>query len=219
MKGIFLALLEISTFFIFSYGLKINFKQLINLNKILYYWTTFTILTGFWEFFFVYNYQEVISISENLLLKNNHVWNNNYNLTYILPNNFSKIFYAEYGAYADREYMSIDDWSRVIESTHAIFCGFFSFMAIIFTISNNNKEYLICISVAMGSQLMNSILYLYNYFYQTKQINSVNYNSTDFPTGNYLSKRPFMYINILWTIMPLYIIIYILKINIRTNKI
>ena len=39
------------------------------------------------------------------------------------PENLKKlarIFYAEYGAWADREYMvSSDDWSRTIEGSHA----------------------------------------------------------------------------------------------------
>ena len=43
----------------------------------------------------------------------------------------SPIFYAEYGAYADREYMNRhDDWSRVIESSHSLFCGVFALVAI-----------------------------------------------------------------------------------------
>ena len=62
-------------------------------------------------------------------------------------------------------------------------------------------------SVAMGSQLMNSILYIGEYLIQINDIHSVNYNTYSFPTGFALSKRPFMYINIFWTIMPAYIII------------
>ena len=50
----------------------------------------------------------------------------------------------------------------------------------------------------MASQCMNSILYMGEYFIQTKTPSSINYNSDNFPCGNYLINRPFMYINIFW---------------------
>ena len=85
-----------------------------------------TILTGLWEFCFISNYKYVNLLSNEFLETKTHVWSSEYNLSYILPWKLSYIFYAEYGAYADREYMiSKDDWSRVIEGTHAIFCAFF----------------------------------------------------------------------------------------------
>jgi len=70
----------------------------------------------------------------------------------------------------------------------------------------NNKKFTIYINVAMGSQLMNSLLYMGNYFIETKNINSINYNSDTFPCGILMYKRPFMYVNIFWTIMPCYVI-------------
>ena len=40
--------------------------------------------------------------------------------------------YGEYGAWADREYMyTHDNWSQVIESTHALLCATFALGAII----------------------------------------------------------------------------------------
>ena len=63
----------------------------------------------------------------------------------------------------------------------------------------------------MGSQLMNSILYMVEYFIQCTDPNNVNYNDNEFPMGTLLSKRPFMWVNIFWTIMPLYtILVYII---------
>ena len=90
-------------------------------------------------------------------MNKNHVWTNKYPISSIIPWNLAKIFYAEYGAYADREYMLIgSDWSRTIEGSHAYLCGILAFMAIIFKIKNKNKEFLITASVSMGTQLMNS---------------------------------------------------------------
>ena len=103
--------------------------------------------------------------------------------------------------------LSDNDWSRVIEGTHAYICGIFAISSICCKINNNQNNYLISIGLSMGSQLMNSILYISNYLIQTKDKNNINYNSPDFPTGFLLNKRPFMYINILWTIMPLYVLI------------
>ena len=71
----------------------------------------------------------------------------------------------------------------------------------------NKSRFLVFSSVAMGSQLMNSILYMSQYFIQSKTIGSVNYDSPNFPTGKYLLGRPFMYVNVFWTLMPLYVII------------
>ena len=75
------------------------------------------------------------------------------------------LFYGEYGAYADKKYMvNYGDWSRIIESTHALFCGLFVSYALIYKLDRYITKYYILISVAMGSQLMNSILYMLNYF-------------------------------------------------------
>ena len=219
MIGLLLACIEISLFGITSYYIKKNNQHLTNLNNILYYWISFTILTGIWELSFVCNYNSVTKISENLLKNNTHVWTTHYDISNILPWKFSHLFYAEYGSYADREYMSKDDWSRVIESSHAILCGIFALLCLLYKSGNNINEYLITISISMGSQLMNSILYMFNYLYQTTQKYSINYNTNTFPTGILLIKRPFMYINLLWTLCPFYIIIYLINNNqIKSSK-
>ena len=58
----------------------------------------------------------------------------------------------------------------------------------------------------MGSQFMNSVLYMANYFIQIKDPNNINYNTPEFPCGPFLLKRPFMWVNLLWSIMPAYVI-------------
>ena len=62
----------------------------------------------------------------------------------------------------------------------------------------------------MGSQLMNSLLYMANYLNETHNSSSVNYDTTSFPTGHALVKRPFIYVNLFWTIMPIYAIMRLL---------
>mgnify|MGYP006085678531 CR=1 FL=1 len=214
ITGTVIGILEIFYFILISYNIKIYFN-IGNIDTISYYWLMITILTGFWEYIYITNYDKVIKIANNFLENNTHVWTNKYNISYILPWKLSKIFYAEYGAYADREYIINkynDKWSKIIEGTHALLCGMFSLFAIINFIFYNFIEFYICCSIAMGCQLMNSILYMNQYKIQTYLKNNLNYDDKYFPCGKYLSKRPFMYVNILWTIMPVYII-YKLLIN------
>ena len=72
---------------------------------------------------------------------------------------------------------------------------------------HNNSLYYILMSISMSSQFMNSLLYMTEYFIQTMNVNSVNYNSKRFPCGFALLKRPFMYINAFWLIMPTYVFV------------
>ena len=216
--GIYLALLEILLFSGIAFILRIIYNNLQTIKVIPYYWIMFTILTGFWETSFILNYKNSTKLSKELILNNKHVWSNKYDLTNLDPFKFSILFYSEYGGYADREYMVLtNDWSRVIESSHALLCGLFALLSILCKINNNTDNYLICLAISMGSQLMNSILYLINYFIQCNTYNNINFNNSTFPAGQFLNKRPFMYINIFWTIMPLYIIIIILN-NKNKNK-
>jgi hypothetical protein len=71
----------------------------------------------------------------------------------------------------------------------------------------NMKNFYITMSISMGTQLMNSILYIGKYLIQLNSENSVNYKNK-FPCGKYLEKRPFMYINLFWSLMPSYVLIY-----------
>ena len=101
-----------------------------------------------------------------------------------------------------------DRWSLAIEGTHAILCGLYSTVGLVLFVTDPiNYKYYLCIGAGMGSQLMNSLLYMSEYVIQTKDQQNVNYDSDVFPTGKLLSKRPFMYINILWTVMPCGILI------------
>lgn len=214
INGICVALINIFMFYVVSRIMRNRIESLKTINVISYYWFMFTILTGFWELCFICSYKNVSHRAVNLIDSKTHVWTNDYNLSYILPWKMAQIFYAEYGAWADREYMTqSDDWSRVIESSHALMCGLFSLGAILSNIYRTNNEFLIMCGISMGSQLMNSILYMANYFYQVHQPHSVNYNTPEFPTGILLSKRIFMYINYFWMIMPLYTIVKYILLN------
>lgn len=116
--GIELAFFELLIFFSFSMFIKSKYIELYYLNFIFYLWFTFTVLTGIWEYYFVKNYNIIPPIAINLIKDKEHVWLNKYTLDYIYPDNFSLIFYSEYAAYADREYMlNMNLWSRVIESS------------------------------------------------------------------------------------------------------
>mgnify|MGYP003965923789 CR=1 FL=1 len=206
VSGTIIGILEILSFYIISYNVKLYNPKLQTINTISYYWLMFTILTGIWEYTFVLYRKPIRRIAFKFIHKKEHVWSNKYSLKLLIPWNLSRQFYAEYGAYADREYMSIkDSWSRLIEGTHSLICGVFAFLSIYY-LSINNQSYYITISISMASQLMNSILYMGEYFIQIKDKHSVNLNTPKFPCGFALIKRPFMYVNLFWTIMPCYVL-------------
>lgn len=239
-SGISLALVEVFFVFALSYLIKISNVNLDQIHSIPYYWLTFTIMTALWEFFFMTNYKETTLYALNLLNNKTHIWTSPYNSSYLLPSKFSILFYSEYAAYGDRMYMTKnDDWSRVIEGSHLFVCGLFSLLGLYFkskvTNSNpkninynspNDKEdsivtteediyyisrYFLTIGISMSGQFMNSVLYMVNYFHETRDSNNPNYNTSAFPTGKLLFQRPFMYINILWFTMPVIVLNYLLS--------
>ena len=129
VPGWTIGLLEILIFFIASYGIKRFFTSLSQINNIIYYWLCMTVLTGIWESTYLVTYDSIVNTADQLILNDTHVWTNMYDLSYILPSELSHIFYAEYGAWADREYMSLNDnWSHTVEGTHLNFCAIFSFL-------------------------------------------------------------------------------------------
>jgi len=213
VNGIILGTIEMSLFGLISYGCKDFSPNLQNMDNVMYYWFCLTILTGIWEISFIMNYEDCVNNSLDLIMKKEHVWCNKYTLDNLLPWKLSKIFYSEYGAWADREYMTpVNYWSRLIEGSHAFLCGLVALHCMLDITEGEEKTFLILAALSMGTQLMNSILYMGEYFIQTRDQRSVNYNSAIFPIGILLTNRGFMYVNILWTIMPSYCI-YSLLVN------
>ena len=206
-NGIIIAILELTIFGSIAYPSRKLIKSLRNVEVISYYWLAFTILTGIWEICFIAKYHYINELSNKLIDNKEHVWTNKYTLDNVLPWKLAEIFYAEYGAWADREYMiDTNYWSRLIEGSHSGLCGLFSLLGMIFRLEHIDKKYLVCIVLAMGTQLMNSILYIGQYLIQIKEEDNVNFIDKDFPGGILLIKRAFMYINIFWTIMPSYVL-------------
>jgi len=206
IDGIVIAMLEIFIFFGITITLKDKLLTLRYIDDFSYYWLCFTILTGIWEFCYIVNYYNINKLSQNLITNHEHSWTNEYTIEYVLPNKVANIFYAEYGAWADREYMSDDYWARVIEGTHFGLCALSALTAMVSRIEKINRTYIIFVILSMGTQLMNSILYITQYIIQINDKNSINYPSKEFPAGIMLEHRLFMYINIFWTIMPIAVI-------------
>ena len=211
-----IAMYELILYFLISNKIR-KYYKLQTMNVVMYYWFTMTVLTMIWECSFVYQYKSINVFSQELIDTKTHVWTNEYGMEYILPWKTAFIFYGEYGAYADREYMvSANDWSRVIESSHAIFCGVGAFLVLYQKIINvsynayyniNLNKYYLAIGVSMGSQVMNSVLYMANYLIQINDKYNINYCSSEFPCRFALLARAFMYVNVFWVIMPSYAII------------
>ena len=207
-SGIGIGVIEIAIYLWVGFMLRDGFRSLKKINIISYFWLLMTVLTGIWEFAFITQYKEVHNYAETLVQNDTHVWGTRYDLSYVNPWKLSRIFYAEYGAHADREYIALDNhWSRVIEGSHAVLCGLFAMLALYFKSHRKNKLFVISATVAMSTQLMNSILYMAQYFYQMRDPNNVNYPSAGFPAGFALWERAFMYVNVFWTLMPLYVIV------------
>jgi len=216
VSGTSIGVIELVLFFYTTTKIR-NFVTVFNdINRFSYYWLSFTVLTGIWELTYVINRDSVRRLASYFIRKKIHVWTNMYGLDLLLPWKLSKQFYTEYGAYADREYISNKDgWSLIIEGSHCMLCGIFAMLALgtKLTCSTNTDKiscdvlYHMFMSVSMASQFMNSLLYMAEYFIQTTNVDSVNYNSKNFPCGFALSKRPFMYINAFWMIMPTYVFV------------
>jgi hypothetical protein len=209
MNGFAIGGLEILFFMLISGSLKFFFNSLRSINGVCYYWLCMTVLTGFWEATYLANYNEVVTMANGLIQNNTHVWTNEYDFSYVLPWKLAKIFYAEYGAWADREYMSIiDPWSHTIEGTHMLFCAVFAFFGLLAGFEKKTLKSVIAVAMAMSFQLMNSVLYMVEYGIQTQDAGSVNYNTSDFPLGIAMLDRPFMYVNVFWLIMPTFVIFF-----------
>ena len=207
VSGVNLALLEVYFFFKCAQFMREDIVILSEIDVISYYWLMFTVMTGIWEAYFVQNRPHVKRISQQLLRDNTHVWTNDYPLNALHPRRFAMQFYAEYGAYADREYMVVrDDWSRLIESTHAFVCAGFSAAGVGDMIVFNPVLSQKCVLIAMSAQWMNSVLYIGQYMIQTREEYHINEDRPQFPTGKWLLARPFFYINVLWTVMPMYVV-------------
>ncbi len=205
VSGINLAIIELYLFYKLSEFIRYDLYPLQMMEPISYYWLMFTILTGLWEATFIDNRTIVKTASKQLIMQEQHVWTNDYTLDYLQLDKFAIEFYSEYGAYADREYMTTKDyWSRLIEGSHAFICALFSYLGLftyLFNIYLGNQ----LILIAMSAQCMNSILYVGQYLIQVNEEYHINENRKEFPAGKYLMNRPFFYINTLWTIMPIYV--------------
>ena len=99
-----------------------------------------------------------------------------------------------------------------------LFCGLFSFLALYYKANKHNNESLMALSIGMGTQLMNSILYMCNYFHQCNDPDSINYDNASFPMGWALLNRPFMWVNVCWTLFPLYVICRYLCCYLKNRK-
>jgi hypothetical protein len=196
------AIIVVIVFFVLATILRKEY-QIYDINLTTYYWLMFTVLTGIWELYYLINKRTVSKLSNMLIENNAHVWTQNYPIIMILPNYTSKIFYTEYAAWADRLYGTPrNPWSLIIEGTHCFVCALFSAITILTSANGNYELSNATLYIAMTAQAMNSILYIVQYMIQTRQKDSPNYDSEDFPCGQYLLDRPFMWINIFWTLMP-----------------
>ena len=214
VNGIILGTMEMTLFGLISYGCKDFSPNLQNMDNVMYYWFCLTILTGIWEISFIMNYEDCVNNSLDLIMKKEHVWFNKYTLDNLIPWKFSKIFYSEYGAWADREYMTpVNYWSRLIEGSHAFLCGLVALHCMLDITEGEEKTFLILAALSMGTQLMNSILYMANYCIELQDKDNVNYITPQFPAGPFLINRAFMYVNIFWTLMPLLTIVFLLYQN------
>lgn len=205
MKGYIGAVLELLLFLAGATYVRAQVPVFEDVPYLMYFWYCFTVLTGFWEFNYVTGYQSVVQMADKLVETKTHVWSSDYPVTMLLPNRLGQLFYAEYGAYADREYKSRrggDFWARLIESSHALCCGAFCLLALVFYLHDSPERACLAGAMGMSAQFMNSLLYMGQYHLQTEDQDSPNYASPAFPLGPWLKQRPFMWINAFWMLFP-----------------
>ena len=204
-QGWIIGLFEILGYLTITTKLRHVFPQLDTMGVFPVYWFCMTILTMIWECCYIFNYDYIVDTSDKFIKDKKHAWTNKYSLSYVMPHKVANIFYAEYGAWADRMYMfRYNDWSRTVEGSHALMCGLFALITIIAKIQGNDTLALSSYSISMASQLMNSWLYMINYFNECGEKDSSNFDSPDWPAGVALTKRPFMYVNVCWFLFPAY---------------
>ena len=207
VSGIGIGVIEIVLYLFISFFIRFKWIQFSQIGIFTYCWLTMTVLTGFWEFVYITNYKSVVNKAKTYISNKEHTWTNQYTLDYVLPWKLSKIFYTEYAAHADREYMSDKNiWSRIIEGSHEWCCGLFALISLVSKYYLNHNLYLIAISISMGTQFMNSLLYMINYFIQVKDPTNPNYNSENFPLGFALKYRAFFWVNLCWLVFPFVIL-------------
>lgn len=165
--GLVGALVVVALFAALSWGLRSWWKVpgLTLIEPVSYYWMMFAILTWLWEICFIsFKFRETRTYADYLMAADKHVWLTSYGWQMILPWNTAVVFYAEYGAWADRDYsaLKLDEnlWARAIEGSHGFAAGGFSLLAMIFAAQFSQAQLLITMSVGMAAQGMNAFLYL-----------------------------------------------------------
>lgn len=201
------AIMELVAFFVGAYIAR-DYFDLCEINTFTYYWMAFTVLTGAWELAYLFSKLEVSFMGAELIRTKESTFFKTYNLRMIRPRNLSLVFYSDYAAWADRLYMDPKNpWSLVIEGTHCLCCALPCLLSLIaltnyyYTLSD---QLMFC---GMAWQMMNSVLYISQYLIQTRQSSSPNYDSVNWPCGEYMLGRPFMWINAFWTLCPLLVIL------------
>lgn len=219
MQGWGIGFVEMSLFFLFSFLGKRFISTLRSMSCITYYWICMTMLIGLWETSYLIHYREIDNMSIELRINNTHIWVEKYSTSYILPWNFAKIIYSEYLAWADRDYSYINmDWSNIMERTPAIFTAMFAFIGLFARVCNSVMKSYVFISIAMGIELMNTIIYTTQYGINCNNEHNSNYNSYYFPLGVALSNRPLMYVNTFFILMPIVILIKIICFDINMRE-
>ena len=203
--GLWIAIIEVLMYIGTSYFIKKKFN-FNNMDNMTYYWLTFTILTGIWEITYLLHQTNIIKNANNLIKNNEHVWTKKYPLSSIIPKNFSKLFYSEYSAWADREYKSKYKYLTMF-IPKCLFCSLLSLISLVSYYNGSMNNFYIALGISMGNQLMNSLLYIFQYTIQIHNPNSLNYITDNFPKGTLLIKRPFILINLAWIIIPIYIVV------------
>ncbi len=184
----------------------INF---IDLPKFVFYWIAFSILVCIYEIAYLYNFKNITRNAKALIKTKNSIWFEKYDISKLLPWKFAKLFYTDYIANSDREYINNNTkYGKIIESTHLFICGGLYLLALIMNIYGNINKFKTLLFMSFGAQIMNIIMYTLFLYFQIHNKFSSNYASKRFPIGRYYEKRPFTYINIIYIIMIISIIIY-----------
>ena len=61
LNGIGIGVIEICLYLLTSFFIRLKYSQYKDINVFTYYWLTMTVLTGFWESVYIYNYKKIVN--------------------------------------------------------------------------------------------------------------------------------------------------------------
>ena len=166
------------------------------ITYIKFFWIASTIINAIYKLGYIQNYRYIKEYAKELKEFKRHIWEYNFDYYYLLPYNFGTAFYAEYGQYADREYIKYDpiDSINIMEYSQSLeHIGISLPILSLYLLTYHINNYPSLLTIVAFNSLLTNIVYLGKYLKSCKTPNHCNYNTELFPRGFMFHKRPLIY--------------------------